>query len=130
MVAEQYGARREQLIGQAGQAPGSGLTHNAGPWIRAAGAADALRGQVGKVRAEFAAAHEGMAAGTQGLAVAGVLQVVRVSWERRIEAAAAECGELAGKLRVVARDQERNEATIASSFAGASASGPARGSAR
>jgi hypothetical protein len=55
--------------------------------------------------------------GTEGLAVAGVLQAVRGSWERRIDTAMRECGSLAGNLRAVARDQGENEADIRSSFA-------------
>ncbi|MFC9650700.1 alpha/beta hydrolase [Streptomyces sp. NPDC056937] len=80
------------------------MRHSGGPWIRAAGAAEALRTHMGPVRAEFAAAHEGLAAGTEGLGVAAVLRTVRGSWERRIEAAMGECGSLAGQLRAVARD--------------------------
>ena len=96
---------------------GGGLKHSGGPWTRAASAAEALRTHMGQVGAEFAAAHEGLAAGTEGLGVAAVLRMVRASWERRIETAMGECGSLAGQLRAVAKAQGENETAIRSAFA-------------
>ncbi|MFE1962888.1 hypothetical protein [Streptomyces sp. NPDC059479] len=119
---------RQRLIDMAGgvgvPAPRTGglrhggeLRHSGGPWTRAAGAAEALRTHMGLVRGEFAAAHEGMAAGTEGLGAASVLRTVRMSWERRIEIAMGECESLAVHLRAVAREQGENEAAIRASFA-------------
>ncbi|MFJ5227630.1 hypothetical protein [Streptomyces sp. NPDC088400] len=104
---------------------GGGLKHSEGPWTRAASAAEALRAHMGQVRTEFAAAHEGLAAGAEGLGVAAVLRMVRTSWERRIETAMGECGSLARQLRAVAKDQGENETAIRSAFArvGARAAG-------
>ncbi|MFD7090376.1 MULTISPECIES: hypothetical protein [unclassified Streptomyces] len=99
------------------------MRHSGGPWIRAAGAAEALRTHMGPVRAEFAAAHEGLAAGTEGLGVAAVLRTVRGSWERRIEAAMGECGSLAGQLRAVARDLGETDEVIAATLAKAAGGG-------
>ncbi|MFE2634335.1 hypothetical protein ACFXKF_05990 [Streptomyces scopuliridis] len=96
---------------------GTGLRHSGGPWVRAAGAAEGLRTHMGQVRAEFAAAHEGLAAGTEGLGVAAVLRTVRMSWERRIETAMGECGSLAGQLRAVAKDLRETDEVIAASLA-------------
>ncbi|MFJ5114303.1 hypothetical protein ACIQAD_27100 [Streptomyces sp. NPDC088551] len=109
--------------GGAGEGGGPGLRHSGGPWIRAAGAAEALRTHMGPVRAEFAAAHEGLAAGTEGLGVAAVLRTVRGSWERRIEAAMGECGSLAGQLRAVAKDVGETDEAIAATFAKATGGG-------
>ncbi|MFJ1750856.1 hypothetical protein ACIOJD_32150 [Streptomyces sp. NPDC088116] len=106
---------------------GGGLKHSGGPWTRAAGAAEALRTHMGQVRTEFAAAHEGLAAGTEGLGVAAVLRTVRTSWERRIEAAMGECGSLAGQLRAAAKDQGENEMAIRSAFGRVGAAGSGSG---
>lgn len=100
-----------------GAAGGPSLRHSAGPWTSAAGAAEALRTDLGRVRADFAAAHDGLTAGTAGLGVAAVLGVVRGSWERRVERAMGECGGLSASLRAVARDQGETETAIRSSFA-------------
>ncbi|MGW6741918.1 hypothetical protein ACWGDX_14535 [Streptomyces sp. NPDC055025] len=96
---------------------GGELRHSGGPWTRAAGAAEALRTHMGLVRGEFAAAHEGVAAGTEGLGAAAVLRTVRMSWERRVEIAMGECASLAVHLRAVARDQGECESAISASFA-------------
>ncbi|WP_079124795.1 hypothetical protein [Streptomyces lushanensis] len=100
-----------------GAGPGGELRHSGGPWTRAAGAAEALRTHMGLVRGEFAAAHEGVAAGAEGLGAAAVLPTVRMSWERRIEIAMEECASLAVHLRAVAREQGENEAALRASFA-------------
>ncbi|MFJ1601265.1 hypothetical protein [Streptomyces sp. NPDC088261] len=97
---------------------GADVRHSAGPWTGAAGAAEALRTHLGQVRPEFAAAHAGLAGGTEGLAVADVLRTVRTSWERRIDTAAAECGSLAGSLRAVARDLGESDAEVRAALAG------------
>ncbi|MET9483206.1 hypothetical protein [Streptomyces sp. NPDC006638] len=97
---------------------GADVRHSAGPWTGAAGAAEALRTHLGQVRPEFAAAHAGLAGGTEGLAVADVLRTVRTSWERRIDTAAAECGSLAGSLRAVARDLGESDAAVRAALAG------------
>lgn len=97
--------------------PGGGdLTHSAGPWTRAAGAADALRTDLGRVRSELAAAHDGVGAGTAVLGVAGVLRAVRESWEQRIKTAADECGDLAVGLRSVAKIQGEVDTSVRSSL--------------
>ncbi|WP_063759210.1 hypothetical protein [Streptomyces scopuliridis] len=100
-----------------GAGGGAGLRHSGGPWIRAAEAAEGLRTQMGQVRAEFAAAHEGLAAGTEGLDVAAVLRTARMSWERRIETAMGECASLAEQLRAVAEDLGETDEVIAATFA-------------
>ncbi|MFE4177293.1 hypothetical protein ACFRR7_35535 [Streptomyces sp. NPDC056909] len=102
---------------------GGELRHSGGPWTRAAGAAEALRTHMGLVRGEFAAAHEGVAAGTEGLGAAAVLRTVRMSWERRVEIAMGECASLAVHLRAVARDQGECESAISASFARAGGGG-------
>jgi len=110
------------LVDEAGPAPGpsgGGLKHSDGPWTGAAGVAETLRAHLAQVKSEFAAAHEGVAGGGQGLSVIAVLSTVRTSWERRIETAADECGSLAGGLRAVAREQGGNDAAIRAALAGA-----------
>ncbi|MEV7684087.1 hypothetical protein AB0O64_36960 [Streptomyces sp. NPDC088341] len=102
---------------------GGELRHSGGPWTRAAGAAEALRTHMGLVRGEFAAAHEGVAAGTEGLGAAAVLRTVRMSWERRVEIAMGECASLAVHLRAVARDQGECESAISASFTRAGGGG-------
>ncbi|MFF1958319.1 hypothetical protein ACFVWX_15160 [Streptomyces sp. NPDC058220] len=130
-----YSDSWQQLIDMADSgvpAPHGGrLKHNGGPWTRAAGAAEALRTDMGQVKGDFGAAHEGLASGTAGLRAGAVLRTVRTSWERRIETAARECGSLAGKLRSVAKDQGEVEAAIRSSFRSSfpgSSAGPSAGS--
>ncbi|MFB7274736.1 hypothetical protein [Streptomyces sp. NPDC056244] len=108
-----------RLIEMAGGVPApraGGLRHSGGPWTRAAGAAEALRTHMSLVRGEFAAAHEGVAAGTEGLGAAAVLGTVRGSWERRIESVMGECAGLAVQLRAVARDQGETETEIRSAL--------------
>ncbi|WP_327235844.1 hypothetical protein OG349_19675 [Streptomyces sp. NBC_01317] len=110
------------MAGTAGSGGGAGggadVRHSAGPWTRAAGAAEALRAHLGQVRPEFAAAHAGLAGGTEGLAVADVLRTVRTSWERRIDTAMGECGSLAGSLRAVAKDLGESDAAVRVALAG------------
>ncbi|MFF2526691.1 hypothetical protein [Streptomyces liangshanensis] len=115
--------------GGAGGAGGAAdVRHSAGPWSRAAGAAEALRTHLGQVRPELASAHAGLAGGTEGLAVADVLRTVRTSWERRIDAAAGECGSLAGSLRAVAKDLGESDAAVRSALARVGAgTGPGAG---
>jgi hypothetical protein len=97
--------------------PGGGdLAHSGGPWTRAAGAADALRTDLGRVRAQLAAAHEGVGTGTAVLGVAGVLRAVHESWEQRIKTATDECGDLAVGLRTVAKIQGEVDTSVRSSL--------------
>ncbi|WP_208298646.1 hypothetical protein [Streptomyces liangshanensis] len=103
--------------GGAGSGGAADVRHSAGPWSRAAGAAEALRTHLGQVRPELASAHAGLAGGTEGLAVAEVLRTVRTSWERRIDAAAGECGSLAGSLRAVAKDLGESDTAVRSALA-------------
>jgi hypothetical protein len=111
--AHSTGLRR--LVEMAG--PGGGdLAHGGGPWTRAAGAADALRTDLGRVRSELAVAHEGVGAGTAALGMAGVLRAVRESWEQRIRTATDECGELAGSLRAVAKIHGEVDTSVRSSL--------------
>ncbi|QXE39250.1 hypothetical protein KQY30_19405 [Streptomyces sp. GMY02] len=123
-------------MGTAGGVPApraGGLRHSGGPWTGAAGTVESLRTHMSLVRGEFAAAHEGAAAGTEGLGAVAVLGTVRTSWERRIESVMGECAGLAVKLRAVARDQGETETEIRSalvSFAAAGAVGGAGGGAR
>ncbi|MEU5714982.1 hypothetical protein AB0G71_04170 [Streptomyces sp. NPDC020403] len=105
----------------AGPGGGSGgrpaLRHSDGPWLRAAGGTEGLVTQLGPVRTELAAAHEGLVAGAGALKALAELDAVRESWQRRIEAARGECGSLAGKLRAVARAQGETNEAVRSSFA-------------
>ncbi|MDQ0794944.1 hypothetical protein [Streptomyces sp. B1I3] len=109
-----------RLSDLAGPGAGGGLQvlrHSDGPWLRAAGSAEGLGTQLGPVRAELAAAHEGLIAGAGALKALAELDAVRESWQRRIEAARGECGSLAGKLRAVARAQGETNEAVRSSFA-------------
>jgi hypothetical protein len=101
--------------------PGGRLKHSDDAWTAAAGATDELRSHLGQVKPDFATAHAGVAAGTQGLDVAGALGAVRGSWEQRIDTAIGECTGLGLALRAVVRDQGENEAATRSSFAGSRA---------
>ncbi|WP_123527662.1 hypothetical protein [Streptomyces sp. 840.1] len=71
---------------------------------------------LGPVKAELAAAHEGLLAGTAGLSALAELGSVRESWVRRFECARRECGSLAGDLRGVARAHGETNETVRSSF--------------
>ncbi|MFJ1831430.1 hypothetical protein, partial [Streptomyces sp. NPDC088178] len=93
------------------------VRHSDGPWLRAAGGAEAMRTHLGPVKTELETAHEGLLAGTAGLTALAELGAVRESWERRFEAARGECGALAGKLRAVARAQGETNETVKASFA-------------
>ncbi|MFJ4965909.1 hypothetical protein ACIP6P_26285 [Streptomyces sp. NPDC088729] len=95
---------------------GADLRHSDGSWLRAAGAAEGLAALVGPVRAELALAHQGIAAGAGELDALVELAAVRASWERRIEAARAECAGLAGKLRAVAVHQAEVNETVKAGF--------------
>ncbi|MFI1144855.1 hypothetical protein [Streptomyces sp. NPDC020780] len=110
-----------RLSDLAGPGGGSGgrpaLRHSDGPWLRAAGGTEGLVTQLGPVRTELAAAHEGLVAGAGALKALAELDAVRESWQRRIEAARGECGSLAGKLRAVARAQGETNEAVRSSFA-------------
>ncbi len=105
----------------AGPPPGGGdcgrLRHCDGPWMKAAGGADALVTQLAPVRSELALAHQGLMAGAGRLTALAELAAVRESWERRIQAARGECGSLAAKLRDVARTQGATNEAVRSSFA-------------
>ncbi|MGW2178169.1 hypothetical protein ACWCXX_08800 [Streptomyces sp. NPDC001732] len=126
-------------------AGGDVLKHSAGAWLRAAGGAEGMSTHLGLVKAELETAHEGLLAGAGagagagtgagtgagagagtgtragagggGLAALAELGAVRDSWTRRFEAARAECEDLAGKLRAVARIQGETDETVRSAFA-------------
>ncbi|WP_330331841.1 hypothetical protein OHS33_20385 [Streptomyces sp. NBC_00536] len=80
------------------------LVHAAGPWTKAASAAGELRTSTGGALSRMSLAHDGLAAGTAGLASAGALATVRASWEKRLTAVRDECGALDPMLLKVARD--------------------------
>ncbi|MFE2022669.1 hypothetical protein ACFW9O_32025 [Streptomyces sp. NPDC059499] len=106
--------------GPMGPAGGGGreqLRHSDGPWLRAAGGAEALRTHLGPVPSELALAHQGLTAGAGDLSALAELGTVRTSWERRIAAAQGECASLAGRLRAVARIQGATNEAVRSSFA-------------
>jgi hypothetical protein len=110
--------RLSDLAGPSGGGDsGRRLKHSDGPWLRAAGGAEALVTHLGPVRSELALAHEGLMAGAGRLSALAELAAVRESWERRIKAAQGECGSLAGKLRDVARTQGETNEAVRSSFA-------------
>lgn len=104
-------------VGPAGSGGRQVLRHSDGPWLRAAGGAEALRTHLGPVPSELAMAHEGLMAGAGELSALAELGTVRTSWERRIAAAQGECASLAGKLRAVARIQGATNEAVRSSFA-------------
>lgn len=68
-------------------ATAAALKHSDGPWMKAAGGADALVTQFAPVRSELALAHQGLMAGAGRLTALAELAAVRESWERRIQAA-------------------------------------------
>ncbi|MCX5312208.1 hypothetical protein [Streptomyces sp. NBC_00154] len=121
------GGQRQRLrdLGGAGGGGGGGdeLKHSDGPWMRAAGGAEALHTQLGPVKAELETAHEGVVAGTAGLEALTELGAVRESWQRRIEVARGECRSLAGNLRDVARAQGETNEAVRQSFAPVAARG-------
>ncbi|MGC5365034.1 hypothetical protein ACPXCE_25740 [Streptomyces sp. DT24] len=102
--------------GNPGSGVNNGLRHSTGPWTRAAGGADALHTTLAAVRAEFEAAHGGLASGVRELGALAELSAVRGSWEARIDAARVECGSLAEKLRAVARIEGETDAAAGSSL--------------
>lgn len=104
-------------VGPAGGGGREQLRHSDGPWLRAAGGAEALRTHLGPVPSELALAHQGLTAGAGDLSALAELGTVRTSWERRIAAAQGECASLAGKLRAVARIQGATNEAVRSSFA-------------
>ncbi|MFE9728095.1 hypothetical protein ACFYQ5_32155 [Streptomyces sp. NPDC005794] len=110
------------LSDSAGPPPSGGeggprLKHSDGPWLRAAGGAEALVTHLGPVRAELSLAHQGLMAGAGRLTALAELAAVRESWERRIHAAQGECGSLAARLRDVARTHGATNGAVRSSFA-------------
>ncbi|MEV6165129.1 hypothetical protein AB0L71_25040 [Streptomyces sp. NPDC052052] len=124
-VVGQPGRQRlSDLAGYAGGGGGDGsgvgggdvLKHSDGAWLRAAGGAEAMCTHLGPVRSELEIAHEGLNAGTDGLTALAELGPVRASWERRFEAARAECGALAGKLRAVVRLQGGTDEAVKASL--------------
>ncbi|MFB6709523.1 hypothetical protein ACFCW6_33045 [Streptomyces sp. NPDC056333] len=121
------GGQRQRLrdLGGAGGGDGGGdeLKHSDGPWLRAAGGADALHTLLGPVRSELETAHAGVVAGAAGLEALTELGAVRESWQRRIEAARGECRSLAGNLREVARAQGETNEAVRQSFAPVAARG-------
>ncbi|MGW2657930.1 hypothetical protein ACWC1D_30290 [Streptomyces sp. NPDC001478] len=112
--------------GVGGSGPGGGVTgpgggdelrHSEGPWLRAAGGAEAMNAHLGPVRTDLATAHAGLSAGTVGLTALAELGAVRESWQRRFDAARHECAFLAAGLRAVARAQGETDASVNASFA-------------
>ncbi|MFJ9932292.1 hypothetical protein ACIRSJ_04130 [Streptomyces virginiae] len=89
-------------------APGGGddaeLAHSGGPWTKASVAAGELRVTTAEGLGKMSAAHEGLAAGTAGLAATAALAAVRESWERRVSAVRDECGSVRSALLNVARE--------------------------
>ncbi|MEW2548981.1 hypothetical protein AB0910_24980 [Streptomyces sp. NPDC047002] len=100
-------------------ARGRRLVHSDEAWTAAAAALREAGGRIAPVGAEFARAHEGVAAGLGALAAAGALGDVRGSWERRFDAAAVECEEVARALVGVAEAQGAREAVIRGTFGAA-----------
>ncbi|MFC9425307.1 hypothetical protein [Streptomyces sp. NPDC056987] len=96
----------------------SDLRHSDGPWTKAAGVAEELRIRVTSAKSRLTSAHEGAAAGTEGLASTGTLNSVLTSWEERLKAVQDECASLAPKLRLVAQGQGERNTEVKSSFAG------------
>ncbi|QNE75950.1 hypothetical protein F0344_16045 [Streptomyces finlayi] len=118
--------RLSDLGGGAGGAGSRALKHSDGPWTRAAGGADAMRGHLAPVKPELGAAHEGLSAGAGALTALAELGTVRESWERRFATAQGECASLAGNLRAVARAQGETNEAVRSSFAPVANGGGAR----
>ncbi|MCX5398028.1 hypothetical protein [Streptomyces sp. NBC_00102] len=94
------------------------LVHGDGPWVRAAGGAEALHTHLGTARAELEKAHEGLLTSESAgdFAVLGELAEVRASWLRRVSTAQRECGSLAGKLRAVATEQRTTDERVRDGF--------------
>ncbi|MFG2902827.1 hypothetical protein ACGFZH_37835 [Streptomyces zaomyceticus] len=104
--------------GADGGGGGKDLQHSGRPWTRAAGAAEDLRLSVTTARSRLTGAHDGIAAAGAGLGSLGVLRTVLASWEARLGAVGSECGDLAPKLRLVAKDQGEQEIKVKTSFEG------------
>lgn len=128
-LAEQQPVHGHDTDGPAdGPGPGRGpggsvsgharLQHSDGPWVRAAGGAEALHTHLAPARAELEKSHEGLLAGESAghFAVLRELAAVRESWVRRVGTAQGECGSLAGKLRAVAREQGATDQAVRESF--------------
>ncbi|MCY0947537.1 hypothetical protein [Streptomyces antarcticus] len=90
--------------GAGGQGDDGDLAHSGGPWSKAAAAAGDLRISTATALGKMAAAHEGISAGTAGLAATAALDTVRTSWEKRLTAVRDECGSLRPDLLTVARE--------------------------
>ncbi|MFB7180662.1 hypothetical protein ACFCYI_23525 [Streptomyces sp. NPDC056257] len=90
--------------GGGGGGGGEDLAHAGGPWSKAAVAAGELRITTAEGLGRMAAAHEGVEAGTAGLAATAALAAVRASWEKRVAAVRDECGSVQSALRNVARE--------------------------
>ncbi|MEV4942316.1 hypothetical protein [Streptomyces zaomyceticus] len=114
------GARMSPASAGSGADGGGGkdLQHSGGPWTGAAGAAEDLRLSVTTARSRLTGAHDGIAAAGGGLGSLGVLKTVLASWEARLGAVGSECGDLAPKLRLVAKDQGEQEIKVKASFEG------------
>lgn len=147
MTAEAYSESWQRLIDQADQgtggasnarmslasaggsssgASGGDLKHSDRPWTTAAGVADALRTSTATAKSKLASAHEGVAAGNEGLASVGVLTAVLTSWEDRLGAVRDECGSLAPKLRLTAKDLGEQDVKVKSSLQGIDAPSDAK----
>ncbi|MFD9045638.1 hypothetical protein [Streptomyces zaomyceticus] len=94
------------------------LQHSGDPWTRAAGAAEDLRLSVTTAKSRLTGTHDGIAAAGVGLGSLGVLKTVLASWEARLGAVGSECGDLAPRLRLVAKDQGEQEIKVKASFEG------------
>ncbi|WP_329456615.1 hypothetical protein [Streptomyces sp. NBC_01497] len=99
-------------------AGGRRLAHSDEAWTNAAAALREVGAELGRVDADFAESHAGLAPATTGLSAAGVLAALRTSWQERFGAAVVECGTLAEALVAVAEAQGAREAAVRTSFAG------------
>ncbi|OEV05649.1 hypothetical protein AN216_02395 [Streptomyces oceani] len=117
-VSEREGTAT-QLAGS-GDGGGSGrqgkLRQSSGPWTSAAGVAEALGTSMKLGKDELGTSHQGIAQEGAGLASITALDVVRNSWEQRLEDARKECATLDGKLRKVADAHGENEQRTKESF--------------
>ncbi|MFJ9829125.1 hypothetical protein ACIRSU_32835 [Streptomyces sp. NPDC101160] len=136
MTERTYSAAWQKLLEQAGQSrdgtttahmslasAGDGaadgdLRHSAGPWTKAAGVAESLSTSMATARSRLTSAHQGVAAGTVGLASVGTLKTVLTSWEERLAAVKDECGSLGPALRRVAKEQGEQDVSVKAAFSG------------
>ncbi|MEV0415774.1 hypothetical protein AB0I68_34640 [Streptomyces sp. NPDC050448] len=108
---ELFGAPPQMKLASAGDSGGGGggnadgdLVHTKTPWRQAATTAGELRTSMASAVGRMSLAHEGVSAGTAGLASVSALAAVQASWEKRLTAVRDECGGLEPALLQVARD--------------------------